>query len=109
MVPRVRTRFTGGRSMLDRVAILPAAIAAFGLLAAFAGCGSSLRGGAGAEARADIDRATPGSCAATVLEALGHVAMRVYREGVASERAASALHLIAGSSALRSAVEKGSA
>jgi hypothetical protein len=59
--------------------------------------------GTGEEAQADVEPATPGSCASTVLEALGHVAVRVYREGVASERTASALHMIRGSTALRRA------
>jgi hypothetical protein len=109
MVPRVRTRLTRGPSKLGRVAIALAAIAGLGLLAGLAGCGSGLRDSTGEEAQADVEPATPGSCASTVLEALGHVAVRVYREGVASERTASALHMIRGSTALRRAVEEGDA
>jgi hypothetical protein len=109
MVQRVRTRSTRGRSMPGRVAIVLATITALGLLAALAGCGSDLRDSSGEDAQADVDPATPGSCAATVMEALGHVALRVYSEGVASERTASALHMIRSSAALRRAVEVGDA
>jgi hypothetical protein len=78
-----------------------------------AGCGSSI-GGSSSMARANIDvnppsRSASGACAATALEALGHVAMRVYREGVASERTGAALHFIATSIPLRKAVERGDA
>jgi hypothetical protein len=63
--------------------------------------------------RADSDAAevqpTPGEgapgCTATVVETLSRVLLRAYREGVASERTLSAQHLIAGSAALRQAVE----
>lgn len=73
MVSRVRTRLSRGRSMLGQVGAASAAIAALGMLAALAGCGSGLRDGTGEEAQADVEPATPGSCASTVLEALGHV------------------------------------
>lgn len=109
MVSRMRMRFSDGRSMLARGTITLAAIAAVVLLTALAGCGSGLRNGAQEDARADVDAATAGGCASTVLGALGHVAMRVYDEGVTSERTASALHMINGSSALRKAVEAGDA
>jgi len=56
-------------------------------------------------ASADVDTAAPGSCGATVLSALGHVAARVYREGIHSERTASAMHMVEDSSALRAAVQ----
>jgi hypothetical protein len=46
------------------------------------------------------------ACAQTALGALGDVAQRVYREGVSSERTASALSLIRHSAPLREAVER---
>jgi hypothetical protein len=49
------------------------------------------------------------ACSATVLEALRHVAMHVYQEGVSSERTATARHFIVTSMSLRSAVEHGDA
>jgi hypothetical protein len=110
MVLRVRIRRPAARTMLARAGIVLAATAILGALGALSGCGSSLRNGGGEEASAaDVDASTPGTCAATVLEALGRVALRVYGEGVASERTASAQHLIAGSAALRRAVEEGNA
>ena len=87
----------------QRVALV---LAAVGMLALLGGCGSSLRGSD--SARADVDLATSSNCAATVLEALGHVASRVYREGIASERTATAQHLVSSSAALRTAVEEDS-
>jgi DNA-binding GntR family transcriptional regulator len=45
-------------------------------------------------------------CSSTVLDTLGRVLMRAYREGVSSERTRSAQHLIAGSVALRQAVQR---
>jgi hypothetical protein len=98
MVPRVRLY-----SILARTAVMLAS------LAALSGCGSGLRVGDSAHAAVDVDAATPGTCAATVLDALGHVAVRVYREGVDSERVASALHMIGASAPLREAVERGAA
>jgi hypothetical protein len=92
------------RARLARVLATCACVAGALLLSS---CGSSFRDSD--DARADVDVATPGSCAATVLDALGHVATRVYREGVSSERTASALRMIESSPALREAVEAGSA
>lgn len=69
-----------------------------------AGCGSSV----GGSATADPDPLTgdsSGTCGATVLDTLGHVAMRVYNEGVASERTEVALRLVARSIPLREAIE----
>jgi len=109
MVPRVRLRRPTRRSQLRRTGIVLLAIATLGAIVALAGCGSTLRDDAAEDARADVDTATPGSCAASVLEALGGVAKRVYAEGVSSERTASALHMIVGSNALREAVEAGDA
>ncbi len=78
------------------------------LAAAIAGCGSGAAGGSSelAGAGAGRSQATPGGCAATVLEALGHVAMRVYHEGVSSERTGAALHFTKASAPLREAVER---
>ena len=65
------------------------------------------------DAGADPDSSSADAClktaAPTVLGALGHVAMRVYREGVSSERTTTALRAITGSLPLREAVERGSA
>ncbi len=98
MVPRVRMY-----SIAARAAVLLA------IAAALTGCGSSLKVSDSAHAAIDVDAATPGTCAATVLDALGHVAMRVYHEGLLSERTASALHMIGASAPLREAVERGDA
>jgi hypothetical protein len=69
-----------------------------------AGCGS----GVGGSATADPDplsSGSPSTCSATVLDVLGQVALRVYNEGVASERTEVALRLVARSIPLREAVE----
>ena len=96
MVPRV-----GKPSTASRVALTCA------LLAALAGCGSSVRGPLSARASADPPaRTVSDACSATVLGVLGDVATRVYREGVASERTAAALVFIARSIPLREAVER---
>ena len=101
--------------MFDRVGVPLLAIrvgAVVALMIAFAGCGSSSGEGAGGQVAAIADpaaRSTPGSCARTVLATLGQVAMRVYHEGVASERTASAMSLIKKSIPLRAAVEAGDA
>ena len=79
---------------------------------ALAGCGSGQSTSStpnGRIARELSARTTPGNCAAAVLEALGHVAMRVYHEGVSSERTQVALRMVTGSRALREAVERGDA
>ncbi len=96
MVPRV-----GKPSTASRVAI------ACALLALLAGCGSAVRGGLSARASANPPPAVVSdACSSTALGALGDIAMRVYREGVASERTRSALSFIAHSLPLRSAVER---
>jgi hypothetical protein len=74
------------------------ATAVLALSAALAGCGST-SGSASAEGPEK-------SCPATVLDTLGRVLARVYREGVFSERTASARHMIAASLPLRKAVEE---
>jgi hypothetical protein len=97
MVPRV-----GKPSTASRVAIVCA------LLALLAGCGSAVRGGLSARASATLaPPAVSDACSTTVLGALGDIAKRVYREGVASERTRSALSFIARSVPLREAVERG--
>ncbi len=108
MVVSVRTALTWCRSKLAWVGVALAASAALGAIVALAGCGSTIRSSAGGQARAGIHPSAPATCAGTVLEALGHIATRVYREGVASERTGSALHVINGSAPLRRAVEEGS-
>jgi hypothetical protein len=108
------------------------AIVVVTVIAALAGCGSSLRAPSAAHEHAVADLAvpghlaarpsargrqalapsaggTPGSCAAAVLEALGDVAMRIYNEGVFSSRTESAIHLVTTSIPLREAVERGEA
>lgn len=95
MVPRVR-----------KYPLAACAAVLLALAAALGGCGSGLKVGGSAHAAVDVDPATPGTCAASVLDALGHVATRVYREGIDSERTASALHMIAASIPLREAVER---
>jgi hypothetical protein len=101
MVPRVRTASTAQRSLIGRV--VPVV-----LLAAFlTGCGSASKSASSAQASASA--ATSESCPQTVLDALGKVVARAYREGVSSERTATARHLIAASAPLRLAVERGDA
>src|ERR1700722_16219359 len=97
--------------MISRVATTPSAKRAailLALLAALAGCGSSV--GASSPARADVDPTSSGAsggCPAAGLDALRAVAIRVYNEGVSSERTATAVHFITRSGALREAVQRG--
>jgi hypothetical protein len=96
MVPAVRAH-----------AIATRATAVVVLIALLAGCGSSLKSSPTADASGVPEPSAPlGSCPGTVLETLGSVLSRVYREGVASERTATAEHLIAASTPLREAVER---
>ncbi len=69
-------------------------------LVSVSGCGSGLRSSTGARASE-----APASCAQTVMRALGAVVQRVYREGVESERTASARAMITHSRPLRAAIE----
>ncbi|HEV7584685.1 MAG TPA: hypothetical protein VGO14_02790 [Solirubrobacteraceae bacterium] len=87
-----------------------------GVLAAIAvsillgGCGKGA--GSGSVAQTAVVAGAPAghtTCAQTVLDVLGRVARRIYRQGVSSERTASAAHLIAASGGLREAVERGDA
>ena len=96
MVPRVSKPSTA-----SRVAVVCA------ILAALAGCGSSVQGGLSERASAAASpRVVSDACTATVLGALGDIATRVYREGVSSERTGSALSFITRSVSLRAAVER---
>ncbi|HWF31789.1 MAG TPA: hypothetical protein VG188_04450 [Solirubrobacteraceae bacterium] len=103
----MRKRLLSERSASTRARLALALCACAAVALLLSSCGSSFRDSD--DARADVDVATPGSCAATVLDALGHVATRVYREGVSSERTASATRMIESSAALRTAVEEGNA
>lgn len=109
MVAHVKVRPSGSRSKTGRIVLALLALAGLAAALAVAGCGASLKHAGDEEASADVDSATIGSCGASVLGALGHVATRVYGEGLHSERTASAMHMIEGSSALRAAVEAGNA
>jgi hypothetical protein len=82
------------------------AFVGLGLLLPLAGCGSTMNSGSTARASGADPRM---SCPETVLDTLGRVVRRVYREGVASERTGSARHLIAASIPLREAVQAGNA
>ncbi|MFI4991951.1 MAG: hypothetical protein ACHQHO_13705 [Solirubrobacterales bacterium] len=109
MVPRVKVRPSGSRPKAAGIVLALVALAGPATALALSGCGASLKHAGGEEASADVDSATAGSCGASALGALGHVATRVYAEGIHSERTASATHMIEGSSALRTAVEAGDA
>jgi hypothetical protein len=105
MVLGVHTRSARRGSMRNGAVLVLCAIAALVAIVALAGCGSTIHNPADDDARADVDTSSSGSCAATVLDALGHVAERVYREGVSSERTVSAMRMIEGSKPLRVAIE----
>jgi hypothetical protein len=109
MVRRVLERLLALRPTIarSRLALVFAACACVAGALLLSSCGSSFRDSD--DARADVDVATSGSCAATVLDALSHVATRVYGEGISSERTASATRMIESSAALRTAVEEGNA
>jgi hypothetical protein len=102
-------RFVGRALTTRRVLFICVVLAAL----AAGGWGIASRSSSSAHASASAHplttRATAapsGACAQTVLGALGDVAQRVYREGVSSERTASALSLIQHSVPLREAVEQ---
>jgi hypothetical protein len=80
------------------------ALAVLLLAAVLTGCGSTLKGGPNADANG---APTATSCQQTVLQTIGQVLGRVYREGISSERTAAAEHLIETSAPLRAAVERG--
>jgi hypothetical protein len=97
MVRDVGNSSIAGRSWLGRSSALVA------LVAALAGCGSTLKGDPSARASS---AGTPASCPETVLDTLGRVVARVYHEGISSERTAVARRLISASAALRDAVQR---
>lgn len=82
-----------------KLSILARATGTLAAILLLAACGS----GAGSSTQAS----TPKSCPETVLDALGRVVRRVYREGVSSERTIVARQVIEHSAALRAAVERG--
>jgi hypothetical protein len=77
--------------------------ATLALFTVLVGCASTL--GSGPSHTSAAADPPSRSCATTVVQALGGVLERVYKEGVASERTAAAENLIEGSAALREAVE----
>jgi hypothetical protein len=105
MISRMAKTFSAKRAAL-----------ALALFAVLGGCGSSAMGGLNARASANPDSppaGVSGACmktvAPTVLGALGHVAMRVYHEGISSERTEAAIRAVTRSIPLREAVERGDA
>jgi hypothetical protein len=103
-------------SRMAKIFSVKRAALALALLAVLAGCGASIMGGFNAGADPDPDPPARGASsvclktvAPTVLGALGDVAMRVYHEGVSSERTESAIRAVARSIPLREAVEQGNA
>jgi len=92
MLSRVQMpSLAGDGSFLARTA------AVLAVVIALAGCGSATK-------RASAE-GPPKSCQATVLDTLGRVLMRIYRQGIFSERTASAHHMIEASLPLRRALE----
>jgi hypothetical protein len=107
MVMRVKAPSRAARPSRARKAIVVLLIA---VLAIATGCGSAVKASPSASASAGGDPpATRASaaCSAAVLDTLSSVLQRVYREGVSSERTASAEYLITHSRALSEAVESG--
>jgi hypothetical protein len=76
------------------------------LLIGLGGCGSSAHDSSAPARPTPVPLAHDAStaCAPTAIETLGHVAVRVYREGLSSERTRTALRFVEGSRALREAV-----
>ncbi len=89
------------------IAIRAAIVSA--VVAALAGCGTSRSVARAGDPDGPSQPVANTSCAATVLDTLGRIALHVYNEGVSSERTAVAMHLITASLPLREAVEAGSA
>jgi hypothetical protein len=85
--------------------------AALVLLLALAAGGAALRGNSSARANStgQSGATTPAGCPGAVMSTLSSILQRVYREGVSSERTASAEAMVEGSPALRQAVEAGDA
>lgn len=109
MVSDVRSLSARRSATLARIAGATSALLTLSAAATLAGCGSTIKHATGEAANADAGNATTSSCAATAIEALAHVATRIYREGVASERTISALHAVESSAPLRLALEAGDA
>jgi hypothetical protein len=104
MVSRVMRPFLDGGRPVARAAALLAP------LALLAGCSSTLRSDPPASIAATADPQPPGvssACSTAALATLSDVLQRVYREGVRSERTASAGYMIGHSQGLRAAVEGG--
>jgi hypothetical protein len=102
---------TSGTPVLRQVLTAKRGIFVCAVLAALAagGWGIANRSSSSAHASATTHPVPPGAstaCAQTVMGALGDVVLRVYREGVSSERTASAVYLIEHSLPLREAVER---
>jgi hypothetical protein len=98
---------TPGHGRLARRAL---ALAIACLAVALAGCGADFDARPAAHVSADSVQppvSVSASCSTAVLQTLSGVAQRIYREGVFSERTASAEYLITHSAALRAAVESG--
>jgi hypothetical protein len=90
-------------SIAIRAAIISAVIATLG------GCGTSRSVAHASDAASSSAPVASTTCAATVVDALGRIAQRVYDEGVSSERTATAVHLVTASLPLRQAVQAGDA
>jgi hypothetical protein len=105
--PRAAGRPLGGGHTLPKRGV--ALLASLAALPVLAGCGSTLEAAPAAHvAAADPPPpSVPASCANAALGTLTGVLERVYREGVLSERTASAEYLITSSDALRAAVDSG--
>jgi hypothetical protein len=97
--------------LLRKTSTVTRICAALVLLLALTAGGAALRGNSSARASSPgpSSGATPAGCPDTVLSTLSSVLQRVYREGVSSERTASAEAMVEGSPALRAAVEAGDA
>jgi len=86
-------------------------LAVAGAVLLLGGCGSSAKSSSSSSESVGEQRfaGTPPSCAATVMQTLQRIVERVYREGVRGPRIGSAKYVLRSSTALRSAVEAGSA
>ncbi|HEX4465967.1 MAG TPA: hypothetical protein VH025_02165 [Solirubrobacteraceae bacterium] len=97
------------RHLRNYLRLALAAAAALAAAVALAACGSSKDGYKGPAVlpldSAAAKSASSRTCPQTVLDVLGRIVLRVYREGVFSERTASAKALIGQNVALREAVE----
>jgi hypothetical protein len=83
------------------------ATAVLAVAGAISGCGTSSSGSPRASTAAIVGGPEHGGCSAMVLATLGRVAMRIYHQGVQSERTGAARHIVAASVPLREAVERG--